>query len=83
MASGLVPFTNAVASVPEFVDESCAIMAPPEDFNVFADLIEFFYNNPDKFEVYSAAAAKRVRSQSSAEKIIKEELKLFHANSIN
>src|SRR5690606_7139241 len=31
MSSGLVPLTNAVAAVPEFVDETCAILAPEED----------------------------------------------------
>ena len=28
MASGLVPVTNGVAAIPEFVDDSCGILAP-------------------------------------------------------
>jgi spore maturation protein CgeB len=31
MSSGLVPVTNAIAAIPEFLDESCGILAPPED----------------------------------------------------
>lgn len=31
MSSGLAPVTSRVAAVPEFVDESCGFLAPPED----------------------------------------------------
>jgi glycosyltransferase involved in cell wall biosynthesis len=36
MSSGLVPITNAVATIPEFVDDSCGILAPGGDAEAMA-----------------------------------------------
>ncbi|TET31577.1 MAG: methyltransferase domain-containing protein [Planctomycetota bacterium] len=79
MASGLVPITNAVAAIPEFVDSSCGILASGEDAQALADGIEFLYNNPESFLKMSKASADRVRSDRSSEIIIPSELKLFHS----
>ncbi|RIA56037.1 spore maturation protein CgeB [Dichotomicrobium thermohalophilum] len=81
MSSGLVPVTNAVAAVPEFVDESCGFMAPPEDAAGLAAAIETLYHDPERFLAMSEAAAARVRRQSAAEEVIKKELELFASNS--
>src|SRR5690606_28264318 len=43
MASGVVPLTTAVAAIPEFVDESCAVLAPPEDHLQLALGVESMY----------------------------------------
>ena len=59
MASGLVPITNAVAAVPEFVDESCGILAAAEDAQALADGIEKLYYHPETFTRMSKAAARR------------------------
>ena len=40
MASGLVPVTNAVAAIPEFVDGKCGILAPKNDYLEMAKGIE-------------------------------------------
>ena len=74
MASGLVPITNAVAAIPEFVDDSCGILAPGEDAEAMARGIALLYEQPQKFSVMSAAAAKRVRRQSDAQIVIADEL---------
>lgn len=79
MASGLVPVTNAVAAVPEFVDETCGILAPAEDAQAMADGIERLYLNPDLFQKLSAAAAQRVRRQSATDVIVKQEIALLLA----
>lgn len=73
MASGLVPVTNAVAAVPEFVDESCAIVAPPEDSDAMARGIMQLLENPSLFESMSRNAAERVRSQSAAPLTVRRE----------
>ena len=77
MASGLVPITNAVAAIPEFVDEKCGILAPAEDFMAMAQGLERLYNNPELFLELSENAAKRVRNQSAKEFTIDKEVKII------
>lgn len=77
MSSGLVPITNAVAAIPEFVDESCGILAPGEDYMEIANGIERLYYDPDLFLELSKNAAKRVRHQTSREYTIDKELQLL------
>ena len=80
MSSGLVPVTNAVAAIPEFVDETCGVLAPGEDAQAMADGIAELYENPEMFQTISAAAAKRVRHQNVHSKIVLEELHVFNKN---
>ena len=77
MSSGLVPITNEVAAIPEFVDESCGILAPSDDFLVMAEGIEKLYNKPEMFLQMSENAAKRVRTQTSPEYTIQKEIELI------
>ncbi len=77
MSSGLVPIANNCSAIPEFVDENCGILIPPESNVELADAIENLYNNPDLFMKLSEGAAKRVRSQCSKEHTIDKELKLI------
>ena len=77
MASGLVPITNATAAIPEFVDKSCGILAPRENYTTMAEGIDELYHNPELFMQMSANAAARVRSQTSKEYTIDKELALI------
>lgn len=77
MSSGLVPITNAVAAIPEFADESCAVLAENEDYLGIADGIRKLYHNPDLYVKMSENAAKRVRSQTSRRHTITKELQLI------
>ena len=77
MSSGLVPVTNAVSAVPEFVDGSCAALAPPDDPRGIADALWEMVEDPSLFLVRSAAAARRVRAQTGHERIIPQELALL------
>ncbi|HEG0289572.1 TPA: glycosyltransferase family 4 protein, partial [Campylobacter coli] len=63
MSSGLVPITNNIAAIPEFVDSECGILVEPENAKALADAIEFLYKNPNEFMKLSINAAKRVRKQ--------------------
>ena len=80
MSSGLVPVTNKVAAIPEFVDENCGILAGSEDYMGMVDGIEKLYNNPEEFLRLSKNAAQRVRNQSSKEFTIVREEKLINSN---
>lgn len=79
MSCGLVPVTNAVAAIPEFVDDSCSILAPGEDYVAMADGICKLYHDPELFLSMSENAAKRVRSQTSREYTIDKEFQLIFA----
>lgn len=79
MASGLVPVTNRIAAIPEFVDESCGLLAPPEDAAALAHAIVRLYESPILFEQLSKAAAQRVRAQSAAKRVVEQELALIRA----
>lgn len=80
MSSGLIPVTNAVTAIPEFVDEASGILAPGEDALAMAAGIDRIYNDPDLFTKMSVAAAQRVRWQCAKEVLISAELKLFGQN---
>jgi len=81
MSSGLVPVTNRVAAIPEFTDDSCAILAPEDDYMAMAAGIERLYNDPDLFLTMSANAAARVRAQSDSAHTIDQELLLLQERS--
>ena len=77
MSSGLVPITNAIAAIPEFVDETCGILTSGEDYMAMADGIDELYHKPELFLQMSANAAARIRSQTSKEHTIDRELMLI------
>ncbi|MBQ3379192.1 MAG: glycosyltransferase [Clostridia bacterium] len=77
MSSGLVPIANNCTAIPEFMDDTCGILVPPEDYMGVADAIERLYNDPALFQRLSAAAAERVRNQTSKEHTIAKEIALI------
>ncbi|AJD01202.1 FkbM family methyltransferase [Campylobacter lari] len=80
MSSGLVPITNNIAAIPEFVDNECGILLEPENTKALADAIEFLYKNPDEFMKLSANAAKRVRQQCDKDMIVSKEINKIMEN---
>lgn len=82
MASGMVVITNAVAAVPEFTDDSCAIVVPAEDYVAMADAVERLYRDPHIFLEYSVNARKRVESQTSREHTINKEIELIYRDNV-
>ena len=77
MSSGLVPVTNAIPAVEEFVDDACAALAAPDDVNGLVEALAAMLDDPDLFLRRSAAAAIRVRRQSGKDRVIAEELALL------
>ncbi|GGC10709.1 hypothetical protein GCM10010972_25030 [Cellulomonas carbonis] len=77
MASGLVPITNAVAAIPEFVDEQCGFLAEADDHRGLASAIRTLRSDPAAFDRLSRNAADRVRRQSSTGLVIERELSLI------
>jgi glycosyltransferase involved in cell wall biosynthesis len=79
MASGLVPVTNALEVVREFVDEGCAGLATPEDAGALGDEIARMIDEPALFLRRSAAAAERVHRERGHGAIIPAELAMLAA----
>lgn len=77
MASGLVPVTTSIAAIPEFLDDSCGILAPPEDSSALADGIFKLYQSPALFDRLSKATAERVRQQRASSQIVDQEVDLI------
>ena len=77
MASGLVPITNAVAAIPEFVSDQEGLLAPGEDSSALAQGIRRLAQDPQLFKRLSENAALRVRQQSGKRQVIEQELSLF------
>jgi glycosyltransferase involved in cell wall biosynthesis len=77
MSSGLVPVTNHVGSIAEFVDENCAIIAGREDVAQLAGGIAALQKDDKTFKQFSKNAANRVNKQTSSERIIQKELECF------
>ncbi|WP_167738181.1 glycosyltransferase [Leisingera sp. NJS201] len=79
MASGLVPISTRCSAVPEFMDETCGIITPPEDALAIADAIESLSLDPELFLRLSQAAAQRTRAQSGFAQTIAHEIALIRA----
>ena len=77
MSSGLVPVTNSVSAIPEFVDDSCAILGPEEDYMLLAKGIIRLVEDRELFTRMSRNAAERVRLQSASDIIIDKEINLL------
>ena len=79
MSSGLVPVANAVAAIPEFVDESCGILVEGEDARGVADAVLKLVREPELFCRLSENAAKRVRGKTSKKFTIDKETELINS----
>ena len=77
MASGLVPVTNAVAAIPEFTDDSCAILVPEDDAHLMAEAIKRLYGDSQLFLEMSKSASQRIKETVSQNVIVKNELSVL------
>ncbi|MFO2465183.1 methyltransferase domain-containing protein [Pseudomonas sp. 15FMM2] len=77
MASGLVPITNSVAAIPEFLDQDCGFLSDSESFTGLSDGIEAMVLNAKLFTEMSLNARKRVTMQSNKTHVSKSELKII------
>jgi len=77
MSSGLVPVTNSVSAIPEFMDSDCGMLVDSEDYKGLAESIVTLYHNPDLFLTLSQNSAERVRLQSGMDETIIREIELI------
>ena len=77
MSSGLVPVTNAIEPLSEFVDPDCASLVPPDDPDAIASALLSLANSPDSFRRKSNAAARQIRSTRSSQRVLGMDLDLL------
>lgn len=82
MASGLVPITNAVSAIPEFVDDQVAFLAPAEDWRALADAIRALHSDGARFQRMSRAAAAHVRAKSGPQQTLMREVALIRDHTV-
>lgn len=74
MASGLVPITNGVGAIPEYLSNSEGYVCKEEDYLELANAIIELYNSPKKFEEKSSCSAQRIREQRSHKAMCSQEI---------
>lgn len=77
MSSGLVPMTNPVDAIPEFVDETCAILGDEDQFETWFKRLEQVLRDPELFQAMSAAATNQVAALSNPEVTVGKEMALM------
>ncbi|MDB9707782.1 glycosyltransferase family 4 protein [Planktotalea frisia] len=81
MASGLVCITNPVTGIPEYIDESCGLLAPADDPMAYARAIWHAKENLHAMLDLSKAAAQRARAQCGRDQTVGAEIKLVQSSS--
>jgi len=77
MSSGLVPVTNRVAAIPEFVPENCAMLAEDNNVEQLVDGIVKLYYDSNLFLEKSFNAAQHIRNICSVEQTVFKEIELI------
>ena len=77
MSSGLVPVTNAVTAIPEFVGEGEGLLCPPDSPVALADALMSLGDDPALFLSMSSAAATRAQAQCGLDRTVGREIALL------
>lgn len=77
MASGLVPVTNRVGAIPEFLSAEAGFVCDQENYIQLADSIESLYLDSGRFTKMSGTAANVVRSNRTSKIICDKEVTLL------
>lgn len=76
MSSGLIPVTNPIGGIPEYVENRVSGFLLKTALEM-AEEIENLYNNPDVFTAMSKAARKAVEDKCAMDKVISKEINLI------
>lgn len=77
MHSGLVPLTNKVAAIPEFVNAKVGILANADDHLKLIRGMDELVKRPKKYLQMSKAAAQRSKDQCGVDKTLEKEIALL------
>lgn len=77
MASGLVPITNDIPAIREFLSDAEGYIAPRGDAKGLADAIRHLHDHPEVFAAKSRASAQRIRRTVESDVVIPREIAIF------
>lgn len=77
MASGMVCVTNRVSAIPEFADDTTAILRPSDNIAAYADGILQAVSNASAARIMGRKAAERMRAQCGIEATLVREMNLI------
>ncbi|WP_411843687.1 glycosyltransferase family 4 protein [Salinicoccus sp. HZC-1] len=78
MSSGLVPVTNAIGGIPEFVEhEKTGMLASRDNVDEMIAQYDQLYKNPKQYLEMSRAASESIQQQAGVDTVIKKELEVI------
>ncbi|ARJ51493.1 glycosyltransferase family 4 protein [Staphylococcus lutrae] len=78
MSSGLVPISNAIGGIPDFIEHGISgYLAPRNDVERMALYIDELIQNPDVFLQMSQNAASMIQRKTGADVVIQKELEVI------
>lgn len=78
MSSGLVPITNGVGAIAEFLSEEAGFICDEEDYLQLAAAIDRLYHDPELFIKMSETAAASIRQSRGDDLIATQEIALIN-----
>jgi len=77
MSSGLVPVTNKIQAIPEFIPETCGFLAEENNVEELVQGIEKLYYDMSLFRAMSQESSYFIQEKCSVETVIRNELDLI------
>lgn len=77
MASGLVPVSNAIGGIPEFVPEGTGKLAGRDNVDEMVALYDDLYRHPKQFLKMSENASAYIRKKAGVETVIDQEIEVI------
>jgi len=81
MCSGLVPVSNNVTAIPEFISPKQGVLGDSENYEQLAQGIAELVENPDKFLEMSELSSRRAFSQCHPDVTVQKEIDIFDSYS--
>lgn len=78
MSSGLVPISNAIGGIPDFVEDGVSgFLAERNNVNQMVEAISFLIDHPKVFKEMSVAASRNIQQLTGNDVVIKKELEVI------
>lgn len=78
MSSGLVPVTNAIGGIPEFIShKETGMLASRDNVSEMVEHIDYLYKHARNFKKMSAQAAKSIKKQAGLNVVINKEIEVI------
>lgn len=78
MSSGLVPVTNAIGGIPEFIThKETGMLASRDNVDEMVEHIDYLYKHTRQFKKISAKAAKSIKTQAGLNTVITKEVEVI------